>query len=370
MREAHRPDYGFIGLLTAVTAIGLVALTSASVNLGLTLHQDSWYFIRHQLLYGLLPGAVLFYVLSRVDYRRFREFAPQLLMLSVALLVTVFIPGLGAVYNGARSWLAIGTFSFQPAELVKLTFLLYVAAWMERHHDEFAHGSIEGIVPFLASFGVIAMLIMAQPDFGSLIVIAGITFGAYFAAGGRWTHIALLIALGIAGVFAAVKAAPYRAARLTTFLHPELDPKGVGYHINQAFLAIGSGGLFGLGLGHSIQKLRFLPEVAGDSIFAVMGEELGFVLMLAFVALLLAFCWRLMRIAQEAPDEYGRLIAVGVAAWVFCQTMFNIGSMVGILPITGLPLPFVSYGGSSLIVLLAAMGIMANISSHGRGARH
>jgi cell division protein FtsW len=205
---------------------------------------------------------------------------------------------------------------------------------------------------------------MLQPDLGSLLVIGSIAFTAYFVAGANWSHIAALLALGGAGLFVIVKSAPYRAARLMTFLHPELDPLGRGYHINQAFLAIGSGGLFGLGLGHSRQKYAALPEVAGDSIFAVMAEELGFILTLGVLALYCVFLWKCLDISRRAPDAFGRFVAAGIGGWIFSQTMFNVGSMVGILPITGLPMPFVSYGGTALAVLLAAMGLMANISSH------
>jgi len=219
-----------------------------------------------------------------------------------------------------------------------------------------------GMVPFLTALGIVALLIILQPDLGSLIVIAASATVVYFVAGAAWLHLAGLAAGGAAFFLVVVKAVPYRTARLMTFLHPELDPQGVGYHINQAFLAIGSGGLFGLGLGHSRQKYLYLPEVIGDSIFAVMSEEFGFILMLAVLALIGWFLWRGLRIASRAPDDFGRLVAVGIIGWLFFQTLFNIGSMVGLLPITGLPLPFVSYGGTSMMVLLGSLGLMANIS--------
>lgn len=364
MREGRRPDYSFIGLLAALIAVGLAVLTSASGPSGIQKFGDSWWFLKHQVMYGLLPGALLFYLALRIDYRRWRDYAPHFLVLSVALLTLVFVPGIGAEWGTSRSWLDLGPISIQPAEIVKLTFLCYLAAWMETHAEELSRGSFEGVVPFLGSFGIVALLLMLQPDLGSLLVFAAIAFTTYFVAGARWTHIGALVGVGALGLMALIKTAPYRAARFTTFLHPELDPQGVGYHINQAFLAIGSGGWFGLGLGHSQQKLRFLPEVVGDSIFAVMAEELGFLLTLAVLGLFLAFLWKCADIARRAPDAYGRFMAAGIAGWVFSQMLFNVGSMVGILPITGLPMPFVSYGGTALAVLLGAMGILANISSH------
>lgn len=361
-RKSNPPDYGFLGLLGAVLLIGLVMLTSASGPASFQKFNDSYWFLKHQLLYGLAPGALLFWLFWRIDYRFWRTLAPQLLLVSVVLLVIVFIPGVGADWGTSRSWVQLGPFSFQPAEIVKLTFLLYVAAWME-HRGETTVATTEGILPFFAAFGVIALLMMLQPDLGSLLVIGSIAFTVYFTAGASWTHIAALAGLGAAGLFVIVKSAPYRAARLMTFLHPELDPLGRGYHINQAYLAIGSGGLFGLGLGHSRQKYAALPEVVGDSIFAVMGEELGLILTLAVLALFWFFLRKCLEIARRAPDPFSRFISAGVTGWIFSQFMFNVGSMVGILPITGLPMPFVSYGGTSLAVLLGAMGIMANISS-------
>ncbi|HSD12208.1 MAG TPA: putative lipid II flippase FtsW [Patescibacteria group bacterium] len=359
-----RPDHVFLLLLGALLAFGFVMLTSSSGPLAYQRFDDPYWFVKHQLLSGFLPGAVLFVVLANVDYRRWRALAPYLLGSSVVLLLLVFLPGLAADWGTSKSWINIAGFSFQPVELVKLLFLLYLAALLERRGEDGVGDLRTGLVPFLTALGAIALLLMLQPDLGSLLVIAAIAFVAYFVAGAPWLHISGILVAGAGALVLLVKSAPYRAARLMTFLHPELDPQGVGYHINQAFLAIGSGGWFGLGLGHSRQKYLYLPEVAGDSVFAVIAEELGFIFVLAVLVLIAAFIMRMVRISREAPDAFGRYAAIGIAAWVFSQTLFNIGSMVGIMPITGLPLPFVSYGGSSLAVLLGAMGIMANISAH------
>ncbi|MEY4744756.1 MAG: hypothetical protein RL272_701 [Candidatus Parcubacteria bacterium] len=359
-----RPDTKFLLLLGALIAFGFVMLTSSSGPLAYQKFNDQYWFVKHQFLYGFLPGAVFFIVLANVDYRRWRPLAPHLLTACAVLLLLVFLPGLAADWGTSKSWIRVGGVSVQPVEAVKLFFLLYLAAFLERRGEEGLADVRTGLLPFLTALGAVAFLLMLQPDLGSLLVISAIAFVAYFVAGSPWLHISGIFVAGAGALAILVKSAPYRAARLMTFLHPELDPQGVGYHINQAFLAIGSGGWFGLGLGHSRQKYLYLPEVAGDSVFAVIAEELGFIFMLAVLALLATFIIRLVRIAREAPDQFGRFTAAGIAAWVFSQTMFNIGSMVGIMPITGLPLPFVSYGGSSLAVLLAAMGIMANISSH------
>lgn len=363
MRE-RKPDYVFLGLLGAIVALGFVTLTSASGPYAFNKFQDGYWFVKHQALYGLLPGALLFFFLSRTDYRFWRNVAPRLLYVSLALLVLVFVPGLGADWGTSHSWISIGGLSMQPAEIVKLTFLVYLAAWLESRGEDGVGDVHTGLMPFLMSFGAVAFLIMLQPDLGSLLVIGAIAFTVYFVAGARWHHLAAIAAAAAAGVAILIKSAPYRAARFTTFLRPDLDPQGVGYHINQAFLAIGSGGIFGLGLGHSRQKFLYLPEVAGDSIFAILAEELGFIFALVVLGLITAFIFRGIRIARRAPDAFGKYLAMGIVGWVFFQTLFNVGSMVGLMPITGLPMPFVSYGGTALMVLLAAMGVLTNISTH------
>jgi cell division protein FtsW len=219
-----------------------------------------------------------------------------------------------------------------------------------------------GLVPFMIILGLMSVLILAQPDLGTLSVIAATAFIVYFIAGGAIAHLLGLGILGMTVFGIAIKSSPYRAARLTTFLHPELDPQGVGYQINQALLAIGSGGFFGKGYGHSLQKFQYLPEVIGDSIFAVMSEELGFLLTTVFLLVFLFLLLRGLKIAESAPDDFGKYLVTGIMAWFGVQAFINIGAMVGILPITGVPLPFLSYGGTSLIVTLAAAGVVLNVS--------
>ncbi len=359
-----RPDAKFLVLLCALLALGLVMLTSASGPLAFEKFNDPYWYIKHQLLNGLLPGIILFVIFAAIDYRHWLTWSSKFLYASVAALLLVFIPGLAADWGTSKSWIHVFGVSVQPVEAVKLLLLLYLAAFFSRRDDEAMRDRQMTLVPFVTSVGAVAVLLMLQPDLGSLLVVSSIALAAYFVAGASLLHLGGLLLAGAAGVLVLVKSAPYRAARLMTFMHPGLDPQGVGYHINQAFLAIGSGGWFGLGLGHSRQKYMYLPEVAGDSIFAVMAEELGFIFMLAVVALLVAFMLRMLKIGREAPDKFGKIVAIGIVAWVFSQTLFNAGSMVGIMPITGLPMPFISYGGTSLAVLMAAMGILANISSH------
>lgn len=363
-KPKHPADYVLLSLIAGLLVFGLVMLTSAAGPLGFDKFGDTYWFVKHQLLFGVLPGLVGMAVLSRVPYDVWRRMAGVLLIVSIVLLVLVFIPGIGADFGTARSWISVAGFSFQPAEIVKLTFLLYLAAWFEQRGEKDVKDAQTGLVPFVTVLGIIMLLMILQPDVGTMAVIVAIAFAVYFSAGAPWHH---LLALGGAGAgvfFLLIALAPYRAARFTTFLHPELDPQGVGYHINQALLAIGSGGLFGLGYGHSRQKFQYLPEVAGDSIFAVVAEELGFVLSAAVVVAFGFLARRMLRIASLAPDKFSQFVVVGVMAWITFQAFINIGAMVALMPITGVPLPFISYGGTSMLMVLSALGIVLNISRY------
>jgi len=364
MTKKQKPDLVFLALAAGLVIFGLVILMSTSGYIAYQKFQDGYWYLKHQALFGLLPGLALFFVTLTVDYRFWRRFSVHFFVLGLVLLLLVFIPGFTAGWSSARSWISVAGLSFQPTEAAKLVLLIFLAAWFERVGESGARDWRQGTLPFLIAVGLVALPVILQPDLGSVIIIVVAAATLFFAAGAAWSHLASLVVVGTAAFFALVKAVPYRAQRLTTFLHPELDPLGIGYHINQAYLAIGSGGLIGLGLGHSRQKYLYLPEVIGDSIFAIMAEELGFILVLGFLLLFAAFIWRGLRVAQRAPDDFGRLLATGIVAWIFFQSLFNIGSMLGLFPVTGLPLPFVSYGGTALMVLLGAVGLLANISAH------
>lgn len=355
-------DITFIILLAVLVVFGLVMLSSASSVLSYQTFGDSYYYLKHQILYGVFLGTIAFYVMSRIDYHYWRKHAFPILIFTMALLLAVFIPDVGTKLLGAKRWISVGGFFFQPSEVVKLTFLIYLAAWLEKRGKEVEDVSY-GLLSFLVMLGALVLLIaVAQKDLGTTVVIAVISVVVFFVGGAPWKHLASIIAGGTAALFVLIKIAPYRAARFTVFLNPEVDPEGIGYHINQALLAVGSGGFFGLGLGHSRQKFNYLPEVVSDSIFAIIAEELGFIFAVGVVLLFLAFTIRALKIASRAPDQFGKLIAVGVAVWIGFQAFVNIGAMLSLLPLTGIPLPFISYGSSSLITLFAATGILANIS--------
>jgi cell division protein FtsW len=304
--------------------------------------------------------------MSFIDYRLLRQLAMPALIATIVLLILVYIPGIGLHIGGSSRWVAFGPIRFQPSEFVKVTFLVYIAAWLASRKEQDVKTLERGLIPFLTIMGVVMLLLIKQPNTGSTMVIAGASLIAYLVAGAPLVWFAGLGALSVGLVAVLIKLTPYRAARFTTFMHPELDPSGVGYHINQAFLAIGSGGLFGLGYGLSRQKYLYLPEVAGDSIFAVMAEELGFVVVLLFLAAMSALIWRCIVIARNAPDAFGTFLVTGIAGWIALQSFFNIASMIGLMPITGVTLPFVSYGSSALIALAAGCGIVASVSRQSR----
>lgn len=360
--RAQPPDRIFLILAGALMLFGLVMLSSASAPVGYARHGDMFFYLKHQLLFGFIPGLLLFFIFLRVDYHFFRPRAFALLLISIGLLILVFLPGVAATWGTSRSWIRLGSLSLQPAEIVKLTFLFYLSAWLEQRGKAGVKELGTGLFPFITVLGIIAVLLMLQPDMGTMSIIAATSLIVYFIVGAPLPYLGGLLAAA-GGLFAfLIKFSPYRAARFLTFLHPELDPQGIGYQVNQAFLAIGSGGLFGAGLGYSKQKLLYLPEVVSDSIFAVIAEEMGFLLTLGFLGLLLALFYRGIKIAKFAPDPFGRLLVSGIIVTFAMQSIVNIGSMIGIMPLTGVTLPFVSYGGTSLAVTLAAVGVIANVS--------
>lgn len=373
-RNWHEPDFTLIGLLIILVVFGLIMLSSASAVSGFEKFGDANYFVKHQILYGLFIGLPLLWVVSRIDYHVWKQYAFPLIILSIVLLFLVLVPGIGLELLGARRWISLGGISFQPSELVKMSFLIYLGVWLEARQKDM-HDVSTGLMPFLIMIGFLVIMIAGiQKDLGTMVVISVISVTAYFVAGAPWKHLAVIGAIGLAGLLFFIKLLPliipsfsYRASRLTVFLNPDLDPLGIGYHINQALLAIGSGGILGVGLGHSRQKFNYLPEVTGDSIFAVIAEEMGFVISAALVALFVYFAIRGFRIAQTAPDTYGKVVAAGITTWITFQACVNIMAMLGLVPLTGIPLPFISYGSTSLVTLLLAVGILINISRQTSG---
>jgi cell division protein FtsW len=361
-------DRLFLGLIIGLSLFGLAMLLSASGPVAFQHYSDPLFFFRRQILLGLLPGSLAFLVISRIDYRRLEPFAFPALIAALCLLVLVFIPGIGLKLGGSNSWIRIAGMSFQPSEFVKVALLVYAAAWLAKRGEKEGR-TLEGGAAFLGALGAVILLLVLQPDTGSMSVIAGTSLLMYFSAGAPLSLFTGLVVLGAAGIALLVKITPYRAERFMTFLHPELDPQGLGYHINQAFLAIGSGKFFGLGYGQSRQKYLYLPEVEGDSIFAVMAEEMGFFMTLLFIAALGLLIWKCFQIGRGARDSFGKYLAIGVGCWIGVQAFVNIASMTGLMPMTGVTLPFVSYGNSSMLSLFVGLGLVASVQRRSSAPR-
>jgi cell division protein FtsW len=340
--------------------VGGVMVLSASSVASLTDYGSPWYFFLRQLMWTAL-GALAFVVALRFDYHKLRRFVQPLLVLSGVLLVAVLIPGIGVYVAGSRRWLGSGMFRFQPTELAKFALLLYAADLASRRAREIGDWRrvVKPIVIVLAVFG---FLVMKEPDLGSALVLALIVATILVAAGTRPKHLATLAAAGVSAVTILALAEPYRRARLITFLHPFADQTNAGYQISQSLIAIGSGGWTGVGLGAGRAKWNFLPNAHTDFIFAIIGEELGLLGGLLVIALFIAFAALGIRVALRAPDRFGTLLACGITTGIVGQAVINIGAVVGLLPITGIPLPFVSFGGTALVTTMFAAGVLANVA--------
>jgi cell division protein FtsW len=360
--EERRADRQFLFYIVFLVVFGLIALVSASAPYGYSKFGDTYYFVKRQILYGLLPGIFLFIIFARIKTETWLKLSWPFYLFCLALLVLVFIPGVGAEYGkGAHSWINLGFFHFQPAELVKLAIILILANLLSDPNRDLSDWK-NGLLPVLAIISPAVLLIFLQPDIGTLAIMVVVVYVMLYLAKIPKLWLVTLGALGVAAFAVLIIVAPYRMQRLSIFLHPELDPQGIGYHVNQAFLAVGSGGTWGLGYGHSRQKYQYLPEVQADSIYAIVAEEMGFVISSGVIILILLIGWRGLKIAKSAPDQFGYLLVSGIVVWFFWQSFVNIGAMVGLLPLTGVTLPFVSHGGTSLMVSLAAVGIIAGVS--------
>jgi len=360
--KIHKPDKWLIIYVLLLLVFGLAILFCASFVISQEKTGHSYYYFLHQLIYGGGVGLIAFYFLQKINYKIWKKFSLLIFFAALILCVLVFVPQFGYSHSGAQRWIVIGPISFQPAEFLKLAFVIYLAAFLSK--KEVQRGVIGTLMPFLLTTGLIAGLMTLQTDAGTLGLIVIIGFVLYFVSGAKILHlIIILLCYGLA-FFCLVHFFPYRMERFITFLNPSIEPQGIGYQINQALLAIGSGGLSGRGLGHSIQKYNYLPEPMGDSIFAILAEEIGFIGSIIFIVLIILLIYRGLRIARKAPDDFGKLLACGIVFWLGIQVIINISAISGLIPLTGIPLPFVSYGGSALIICLAGAGILVNISKH------
>lgn len=349
-----------VGATAFLVIVGLAMLMSATGPIAFQRTQDSLFFVKRQLLLGLFPGVLAFLLFAMIDYRFWKKLAGFGFIGSAVMLLAVYTP-LGVRVGGSLSWLNIAGIQFQPSEFVKFGLLLYFAAWLSSRTAQQVKDPQEGLVPFLGSLSFVILLLIAQPDTGSMAVIAGMAGLMYLLSGAPLWWFGSMFGAGVGLIWLLIKLSPYRAERFMTFMHPELDPQGIGYHINQAMLAIGSGGWFGLGYGKSRQKYLYLPAVESDSIFAVMAEELGLILCSLILSAIGVLVWRCFQISRQSNDAFAKYLSAGVGIWIGLQTVINICSMLGLMPMTGVTLPFISYGGTSLTVLLAAIGLVASL---------
>lgn len=363
---AGASDRMLFGVVAILTLFGVLMIASAGVVYADVRFDEPYFFFKRQMI-GVALGFAAMIVLSRVDYHLYRKWALLIFSGAIFLLLLVLIPGVGAEAYGASRWISIGPISFQPSEAMKLALILYVSAWCAGKGTKIITDINDGLLSFLSILVVACILVLLQPDVGTTGMIVIIALAIFYLAGAKLSHIATICGLGFVALIGLIAAAPYRMARFTSFLNPDADPQGSGYQIQQALIAIGSGGFFGLGLGHSKQKGLYLPEPVGDSIYAIIAEEIGFIGAVAVLVLFFIFAWRGMKIAASAPDIFGRLIAGGITVWIVGQAILNIAAITALMPLTGIPLPFISYGGTSIVFTLASVGILLNISKQAKG---
>ncbi|MDX8364972.1 stage V sporulation protein E [Cytobacillus sp. IB215665] len=358
------PDFILILVTLSLLAVGLIMVYSASAIWAEYKFNDSFFFAKRQLLFAGIGVIAMFFLMS-IDYWTWRSWAKVILIFCFLLLIVVLIPGIGVERNGSQSWIGVGAFSIQPSEFTKLAMIAFLAKFLSENQKDITSFK-RGLLPSLTLVFSAFALIMLQPDLGTGTVMLGTCIVIIYVAGARISHFVWLGMLGIAGFAGLIISAPYRMNRITSFIDPWQDPQGTGFQIIQSLYAIGPGGLFGLGLGQSRQKFFYLPEPQTDFIFAIISEELGFIGASFVILLFSLLLWRGIRIALGAPDLFGSFLAIGIISMIAIQVIINIGVVTGLMPVTGITLPFLSYGGSSLTLMLMAIGVLLNVSKHSR----
>ena len=354
-------DFGIFIVILLLLGSGIIMICSASSAYALHKFNDSNHFLIKQLISAVL-GIAAMLLISKIDYRIWGKYSSLFYIVSIALLIIVLIPGIGSYKNGAQRWIDLGFTEFQPSEMVKLAVIIFFAYRLARANKEDFASFWTGFIPYILRVGVIVGLLLLQPHMSAAGVIGFVGIIMLFAAGFKFWHFATIFSpVAILG-FLAVRFSEYRWKRITAFINPWDDPRDTDFQLIQSLYAIGSGGLFGLGLGRSRQKFLYIPEPHNDFIFAILAEELGYIGVLVVLILFLIFIWRGLRIAIHAPDTFGSLLATGIVSMVAIQVLINLAVVTGLMPVTGMPLPFFSYGGTSLLFLMIGMGILLNIS--------
>ncbi len=358
-----RVDVPFLISVFILVIAGYLIFASASLGLLSTQAVKYANVAFNQTFFGLFLGCIACLVTSQIDYKQYRKYSLIILILAAIVTLMVFVPHIGASHGGAKRWIYLGRISFQPSEFLKIGFIMYFAAWLASVKDKVKEFKF-GMGPLIILLGVVGSILLMQPDTDTFLIIVFAGIAMYISAGGRWKYLFIIAICGAIGLSILAFSRPYVMSRITTFINPAANSLGSGYQIQQSLIAIGSGGFFGRGFGQSIQKFNVLPEPIGDSIFAVACEEFGFVGGVGLIFLFLFFAFRGLKISGMIPDIFGRLMVVGIVILIVSQAFVNIGAMVGVLPLSGITLPFVSHGGTALFMTLAEVGIILNISKN------
>jgi cell division protein FtsW len=359
----HSLDRTLLILIIVIVIFGFLIFSSAS--LGLLAREGARFssVALSQILFGIVGGSIAFFLTSTIHYRLWRQYAFWIFIATLLLTLCVFLPGIGFAHGGAQRWILIGSFSMQPSEFLKIGFTIYMATWlsgMKSHLNDFKNGTL----PFLMLLGGVGVPLLLQPDTDTYLIMVAASLAMFITAGGKIRDVVIMALVGVLLLAVLAFTRPYIKERIETFLNPASDPQGSGYQIKQSLIAVGSGGFFGRGFGQSIQKFEYLPEPIGDSIFAVYAEEFGFIGSVILILLFSGLALRGYRIASHAQDLFGMLLAVGIITVIIAQVFLNIAAMLAIAPLSGLPLPLISHGGTALLVTLAALGIVLNVSRY------
>jgi cell division protein FtsW len=365
---SKKVDKMFIFSFLALLTCGLVVFISSSLGIYARDNAKFTSIIFSQIFFGLFLGLIICFITSRINYKIWQKYSFFIFLLSIASALLVFVPGIGISHGGASRWINIFGFSFQPLEFLKLGFIIYLAAWIGQYKDKFSTFKY-GFIPFVALMVVIAGILLNQPDTDSFIIIAMVGCAMFIVGGGKWRYLLVIILAGLICLSALILEKspvyrPYLKARFDTFFYPNQNALTSGYQIQQSLIAVGSGGVFGRGLGQSIQKYKFLPESIGDAIFPIAAEEFGFIGSVFIILLFIFFLSRGLKIGTSAPDIFSRLLVIGIVILITIQSFINIASMIGVIPLSGSPLIFFSQGGSALFFTLLEIGIIINISKY------
>lgn len=372
----RHPNYTLLFLLIILVGFSILFFACLSAPASLQRFGDTTHYLYHQLFLGFLPAILAGFIAYKISLSWFKKWSPLLILLNIAALFLVFLPGIGLKISGASRWINIGSFAIQPSEFLKITAILYLSAWIASKLSEKDvlgwrgavrknwHNIIYILIPFMIFLAIVSVAMFFQRDASTLGIIALTLLAIYFSSKTPLWHTLLIIIAGLSSLLLLVKFEPYRLSRWLIFLSPESDPLGQGFQLRQSLISLGSGGVFGKGLGMSVQKFGFLPQAMSDSIFAIIGEELGILGGVTIIVTFILFFWLGIKIAKNSTDRFSKMVAIGISFWIILQAFISISSAAGIFPLAGIPLPFFSHGGSHLVAELIGVGLLLNISKN------